>query len=150
MQWGGGIWGPRACSVYEIESNGGTTVFWRVGTFSSLGTPRIWFMISAYFVVGRLEIYVRALTNFAIQLEGLRNDEIREVREAVFEIKDSCTLLHGIWQSRMDEIDTHDASSGYQAPSVNTRGNGRGRPQLLITQDQLEYLQFQFFLDSNC
>ena len=89
----------------------------------------------AHYVIERLEICVQALSNVLQHLNKLAVNEeiaqeIREIRTAVHEIRNSCIVLHGIWQSRMDEIEQlASMSASYEVPTINREG--RGRPQLL-------------------
>ena len=60
-----------------------------------------------------------------------------------------CIVLHGIWQSRMDEIEQlASMSASYQVPTINREG--RGRPQLLISKEQLVSTKFKLLLDAYC
>ena len=92
----------------------------------------------AQFVIERFEVCIHALSSLRVQIEDDGDDETIEVCTALKEIMDSCVLLKTMWYTRLDELDAH-TDGGYQVPQV-ARRVGRGRPQLFICQDQLEYL----------
>ena len=65
-----------------------------------------------------------------------------EIKATLLELRESCTELHGLWRSWVDEIDVESSrSSGrfmYQVPLI--RSIGRGCPQVFISEDHLIYL----------
>ena len=102
----------------------------------------------AQYVQERLRICVQALSNMLAYLESTASSltgvqaEVSELMADLFEIRDCCAVLQGIWDSRLDEIDSESSglSSRFQVLSIRS-STGGGRPQFLITEDQLTYLR---------
>lgn len=92
----------------------------------------------AQFVAERLEVCIDVLSTLCREIKGqLDTDTFYRTLE---DVKSNCMLLWNIWSGHLDELEAGEAQ-GYSAPSVRPGGrSGRGRPQLLITQEQLEYL----------
>ena len=94
----------------------------------------------AQFVIERLDICVHAV--ISTLHDHVLGEDTLELRTILAQVRDSCMLLRSIWYTRLDQLDAYisENSEGYHAPQVAGRV-GRGRPQLLISQDQLEYLR---------
>lgn len=97
----------------------------------------------AQFVIERFDICLHVLSSLHTQLEDVESNDpdIVETSAMLADVRDSCALLQTIWYRRLDQLDAHiENNEGYRAPQIAGRA-GRGRPQFLISQDQLEYLQ---------
>lgn len=102
----------------------------------------------AQFVLERLEVALQALSSLCRHLEADLDEEVLEVHEALVGIRTCCRTLVVLWQFHLDQLDANFAAASqaemesYQTPTVR---QGRGRPQLLISQDQLQYLRGMSF-----
>ena len=76
----------------------------------------------AQYVQERLQICVQVLSNMLAYLEPTASSltvvqaEVLELMTDLFEIRDCCAVLQGIWDSRLDEIDSESSglSSRFQ------------------------------------
>lgn len=98
----------------------------------------------AEFVLERLSTCVHTLSNICegISLDLEESEDLSELCRSLEDVKSTCNSLLAIWQSYMDCLDSTmislAPSDGFIVPMSR---RGRGRPQLAISQDQLEYLR---------
>ena len=86
-------------------------------------------------------------SNFACMHCQLFDSELVEIRATLVGVRSSCRSLIVLWLSYTDHLDSNfttvsRAQAGYQVPM---RRQQRGRPQFIISRDQLEYLRSMRF-----
>lgn len=97
----------------------------------------------AVYALERLNICVQALSPIVGQVSLLvdnssdNSNEFDSLHGSLTELLECCNLLVSVWQTYIDSLDS--STNGYHVP--REARNGCGRPQLIITQDQLEYLR---------
>ena len=79
-----------------------------------------------------------------IESEGEVDGEVLEIRDTLVEVRACCRSLLVLWQSYIDQLDSNYTvvsraqMESYQAPRVR---EGRGRPRIIISLEQLRYLR---------
>ena len=66
-------------------------------------------------------------------------------KSKVAELLEYLELLGNEWQRYLSRLQAHTNSLAYQAPPSRQEQRRRGRPKLIVTRDQLEYLSSLFF-----
>ena len=96
------------------------------------------------FVLGRLHNCVQVLSRVLSNVLSVVNEsqELTTLHHCLSELIDCCKSLVTLWQNYVDCMDatlvSMAPSDGYVVPITV---HGRGRPQLAISRDQLEYLR---------
>ena len=124
--------------------------FEEVETFLTTANGQIEFASPEYahFVVERLGVCIQALSSLCHQMEGEVDSEIVEIYETLVEVRGCCRSLVVLWQAYIDQLDSNYSvvsraeMESYQAPRLR---QGRGRPQVIISQEQLQYLRSMNF-----
>ena len=81
-------------------------------------------------------------------MEGELDTDLLEIRDALVELRGCCRSLLALWQLYIDQLDSNYTvvsraqMESYQAPRVR---QGRGRPHVIISQEQLQYLRSMRF-----
>lgn len=97
------------------------------------------------YVLDRLDLITQSATRIRDRLlqadpeSQIEQDALSSLISSLNEILDSLPPLIRKWQQHLDDIDVHMMSSRYQVPVKNYPGPGR--PRLLVTREQLEYLR---------
>ena len=96
------------------------------------------------FVYGMLHSCVQVLSRVLFNVSSVVNksQELTTWQHCLSELIDCCKSLVTLWQNYVDRMDatlvSMAPSDGYVVPITV---HGRGRPQLAISRDQLEYLR---------
>ena len=102
----------------------------------------------AQFILERLGVCIQALSSLCHQMEGELDTDLLEIRDALVELRGCCRSLLALWQLYIDQLDSNYTvvsraqMESYQAPRVR---QGRGRPHVIISQEQLQYLRSMRF-----
>ena len=102
------------------------------------------------FVLERLGVCIQALSSICRQMEsaGEVDAEMLQIHDTLVEIRGCCRSLLVLWQSYIDQLDSNYTvvsraqMESYQAPRLR---EGRGRPSIIISLEQLRYLRSLHF-----